>query len=479
MLKTIITREFFNNILNLRFIVGLVLCVIITVSCVVILTNDYKKENNDYNLRLHLQDEFLDKYAHTNRINGMINPQKPPERFRPLIIGIPKDADIGSFDDNPLPILFPPLDFLFIVTILMSLLAILFSYDSITGERQAGTLRLVISNSVSRAKLLVAKWIGGTSSLLIPFIFSLLAGAIYISINPIVHWDTLAWIEFYLLIVASVTFISLFYLLGLMVSTFSRYSSTSILNSLLLWVLLILIIPNMCPFIAAQLYRIPSVNKIQSQIYYLTQIERDELGRQLSKEVRKQFEDKYGKVFSDFYSISNNSAEVQKRAAIDQEFKLMVEDYRKQNDQVWNKANQIQKSKADKLEKDLNTKIIIQNRIAKNLACISPFANFVYLATDLTGTGLRSIGHFERVAEEYESKFGAYFWEKAQAAREKDPTFNENSLLDISDRPHFVFKEESLKGKLNTVLPYWGILFLFNIMFWWIAFVRFTRYDVR
>jgi len=479
MLKTIIVREFFNNILNLRFTVGLVLCAIITVSCVIILTNDYKRETDDYNLRVHLQDEFLDKYAHTNRISGMINPQKPPERFRPLIIGLPKDADLGSFDDNPLPMLFPPLDFLFIITILMSLLAILFSYDSITGERQIGTLRLVISNSVPRAKILVAKWIGGTSSLLIPFIFSLLAGAIYISINPVVQWDTSAWMEFCLLTAASVTFISLFYLLGLMVSTFSRYSSTSILNCLFLWVLLILVIPNMCPFVSAQLYRIPSVNKIQSQIYYLTQVERDDLGHQFSREVRKEFEDQYGNVFSEFYSISDNREAVQQRASVDPEFKAMVKAYRKQNDQAWNKANQIQKVKADKLEKDLYRKVAIQNKIAKNLACISPFADFVYLATDLTGTGLRSLSHFERVAGEYESKFRSYFLKKAQDAREKDPTFNENSLLDVSGRPRFVFKEEPLKDKVNAILPYWGILFLFNIVFLWIAFIRFARYDVR
>jgi len=113
MLKTIIAREFLNNILNLRFIVGLVLCVIITIACVIILTHDYQQEANDHSLRIRLQDEFLSKYAHRNRMGGMITLQKPPERFRPLIIGVPRDADMGSFDDNPLRLLFPPLDFLF------------------------------------------------------------------------------------------------------------------------------------------------------------------------------------------------------------------------------------------------------------------------------------------------------------------------------------------------------------------------------
>ena len=62
---------------------------------------------------------------------------------------------------------------------------------------------------------------------------------------------------------------------------------------------------------------------------------------------------------------------------------------------------------------------------------------------------------------------------------EKDPSYNSHSFIDISDRPRFVFKEEPLKGKLNAVLPYWGILVLFNVLFFAMAFVGFLRYDVR
>ena len=127
MLKTIITREFLNNILNLRFMIGLVLCIIITIACIMILAHDYRQEMADYNRRVNLQDEFLSNYATRGRMFRTIPTQKPPERFRPLIIGISGSENSKSFDDNPLPILFPSLDFLFIVTIIMSLLAILFS----------------------------------------------------------------------------------------------------------------------------------------------------------------------------------------------------------------------------------------------------------------------------------------------------------------------------------------------------------------
>ena len=335
LLKTIIAREFLNNILNLRFMIGLVLCLIITVACTIILSHDYRQELTDYNIRVNMQDDFLSNYATRGRMFRTIPHQKPPERFRPLIIGISGDENSTSFDDNPLSILFPHLDFLFIVTIIMSLLALLFSYDTITGERQRGTLRLVIANSISRTIILFGKLVGGAASLLIPFILSLLVGVLYINLNPNIQWDGLAWVELVLLTAASVTFIMLFYLLGLMVSAFSRYSATSILSCLFLWVLLILVIPNVCPYISAQLCRIPSIRATQRQEEENEHAFRNTY-RQHKREVVKKFAGDYAELFSEFESMEfggvlndevalKHREAARQRAAADPEFKAMMD----------------------------------------------------------------------------------------------------------------------------------------------------------
>ncbi len=477
MLKSIIIKEFVDNILNLRFTIGFILCLVITFSCVLILSLDYQREMKDYQARVALQDKFLDNYAHTNRINPMIVAQKPPEQFRPLVIGIPRDADLGSFDDNPLPVLFPPLDLIFIVTIIMSLLAILFSYDAIAGEREKGTLKLMISNSISRANLLWSKWIGGTLSLLIPFIFSLLISAIYIAINPNINWDGSARATFFLLLLASIIFIASFYLLGLLVSSFSKYASASILTSLFLWVIFILVIPNLSPYIAAQLYRIPSVNKIEKEVNRIRGIERDELGRKLFKEVVGKYEQLYGHIFTDLQNMDRNA--IRQRVESDPDFKAMYESYTNESNNVWQEANRTQREKANKIRRELDNKAAIQNFIAKHIACLSPYANYVYLATDLTETGLRSLSYFSRVASEYYGTMYSYLQTKEEQAREKDPTFGSNSFLDVSDRPRFVYQEEPLSNRLGTGLPYWGFLIFFNVLFFVMAFVKFLRYDVR
>jgi ABC-type transport system involved in multi-copper enzyme maturation permease subunit len=369
----------------------------------------------------------------------------------------------------------------------MSLLAILFSYDAITGERQSGTLRLVIANSVPRTMILLGKFIGGVTSLIIPFTLALLVGVLYINLNPNIQWDGSAWAELGLLAAASMTFIMLFYLLGLMISTFSRYSSTSILNCLFLWVLLILVIPNVCPYVSAQLRRVPSIRETQRQAEEIDRASREVL-RQRRRDVVNKFRGDYGGLFSKLESLGfgkilddevGEKEKVEQLAAADPQFKTMVDAFRRELGQAQQEWRDTLRKEEDTLWGNLNTKAAAQTRLAKNLACISPLANFVYVARDLTGTGLRSSEYFEQVNASYRKLFWRHVFKKEREAKENDPKFRDDSFLDLGDYPRFAFKEEALKDKLIAVLPYWGILGLFNVVFFVAAFAGFMKYDVR
>lgn len=454
--------------------IGLVLCVIIMVACIVILSHDYRQELADYNQRVNRQHDILSNYASESLVRRVMRPIKPPTRFRCLIIGV-ASTNTESFDDNSLSVLFPTLDFLFIVTIVLSLLAVLFSYDAVTGERQSGPLRLVVANSVSRAQVLFGKLVGGAASLVIPFILSLLVGAVYISINSHIQWDGSAWLEFLLLTAASVTFIVL-YLVGLTVSTFSRNSSSSILTCLFVWILFILVIPNMCPPIAAQLCRIPSIGETSRKI---AEVERRRfwLHMERKNEIIKTYRKRYGKLFLDYESIDPET--VGQRRAADSASETMVDAFREEVGQIRNSPSyQGLQSKVRGLQDDLKTKAAIQTKLAKNLACISPYANYLYLAMDLTGTGLRSLKHFRGVQAPYWNDVNRYVERTFADAQKKDPTVTSLSFVDFGNGPRFVFQEEPLKGKLNAALSYWGILVLFNIVFFVAAFAGFIRYDV-
>ena len=538
MFRTLVQRELLNNILNLRFPIGLVLCLVATLACIMILAQDYRREMKDYDATRNLQEETLgNEAAAKDYILAGRTPDtyKPPERFRLLILGLPGDEESQSFNYNPLPLLFPPLDFLFIVTIILSLLALLFSYDAVAGERQSGTLKLVVAHSVSRTQILLAKVVGGTISLLIPFVLALLVGVLYVAVHPAIQWDGSAWAELALLTAGAITFVTSFYLLGLMVSTLTRYSTIAILNGLFLWVLLILVIPNVCPYIAAEFCRIPSVREAERRLHEIeVQLvesvnRRDEAdpqhqsiqaGRKIMQEAVQKLKSQYGPLFSEFESMEyagmgtwlllgreagpESLEAAEQRAAADPEFKAMMEAFRKEHRKAIEELMRIRNAplkdtelaKAAELEKQVNLakdaqrqaaatiedvhhRAALQTMLAKNLACISPYANFVYVARDLTGTGLRGLEYFAQVKQEYNTQLDSYQVKKEKEAQEKNPAVKKAFSWDLSDRPRFVFREEPLKDKLGAVLPYWGILGLFNVVFFAAAFAGFMRYDVR
>jgi len=213
--------------------------------------------------------------------------------------------------------------------------------------------------------------------------------------------------------------------------------------------------------------------------------------RQRRKEIVNKFRSDYSGLFSKLESLGfgkilddeiGDKEKVEALAAADPEFKAMVDAFRRELEQASSEFRDTVRQEEDKIWGDLNKKAAAQTRLAKKLACISPFANFVYVARDLTGTGLRSLEYFDQAKAEYNKPHGP-FWQnvfkKEREAEKNDPTYTDDSFLDLGDYPRFVFKEEALKDKLVEVLPYWGILVLFNVVFFAAAFAGFMRYDVR
>lgn len=476
MIRTIISKEIFNNLHNLRFSVGMALSVVLTLLCVIILTGQYDREMKDYTARISQQDDFLSHHAHTNRIGGMITPQQPPERFRPLITGPPRDTDLGSFDDNPLPVLFPNIDFMFIVAVVMSLMALLFSYDALTGEREHGTLRMMAVYPVRRAVILLGKWAGGVLSLMAPLGLSLLVSVVYISLHPRIGWGGTDYGVLGMLFLVSSFYISVFYLIGIMVSAFSRSSSASILSALFIWVLLVLVIPNASPYVAAQISPVPPIQKTFREVKRLGGIERDELGRKLSKEVIERYQRTYGQ---QFIKILGRPEDVKSLLESDPELRKLYLSYRKEYDNAWNEANRIQGEKTGKLNKELFDKIAMQVKIAGIVSRLSPYSDFIYSATTLAGMGITGQSYFANATGQYWNVWNSYLSKKTEQMKKKDPTFNSESFIDVSDRPRFSFKEMPLKNRVTEIFLYLGILTVFNILFFAAALAKYLRYDVR
>lgn len=475
MLKNIIQKEILNNIFSSRFLVTFLLLVIIVLATSVILTNDYVRKQDEFSMRQTERENYLRDYAHFNRIQNIINPAQPPLPFYSLIRGISLEVNIEEFDNDPLPVMFPLIDLTFIVTILLSLIALLFSYDAICGEKEEGTLKLMLSNRVSRAEVLLGKTIGGTLTLLIPFTFSLGLSLTVILLNPRISWKGSDWGALGLIFLAAAFYVTLFYCLGILISSRYKTGSSSIMTSLFVWVLFVLVIPSLTPYVASFFAKTPSKIKIEREISRLTDVGRDALGNKLMKERQQEVLKKYPN-----YESMLSREERQRMIANDPEFKKADEEMTKAENEAWNEANRIQNAKAKVIRDDQDRKVERQMKLSIYLSMMSPLSSFTYLATDLSATGMRNLEHFKRLDDRYMEIFRDYAKKKMAGLHELDPTINVyNSPVDVSDMPRFQYSDERLLDRFNGVLPFFTALIIFNILFFSAAYFSFIRYDVR
>src|SRR5512136_538642 len=188
MWKTLILKEMRAHLLSFRFLASFVILFVLVVATTAVLTSDYLRKVDEYSGRQTELDRYLRSYAHFNRIGGVLQPTQPPVPFQALVRGLTADVNMEDFDDDPLPVMFPLIDLMFIVTILVSLMALILTYDAVCGEKEDGTLKPMLANGLPRAKIIMAKVAGGILTLLGPFLLSLAAGLLIILLHPRVSW---------------------------------------------------------------------------------------------------------------------------------------------------------------------------------------------------------------------------------------------------------------------------------------------------
>ncbi|NTU51088.1 MAG: hypothetical protein HGA94_01440, partial [Candidatus Aminicenantes bacterium] len=121
MFRAIVGKEILGNILSFRFVVTLALLLVVVPVATFVLTGDYLKKISDASLRQAEIETYLRSYAHFNRIGNILQAAMPPLPAESLVRGLTADINISEFDNDPLPVMFPLVDLVFVVTILMSL----------------------------------------------------------------------------------------------------------------------------------------------------------------------------------------------------------------------------------------------------------------------------------------------------------------------------------------------------------------------
>lgn len=163
------------------------------------------------------------------------------------------------------------IDWGFIVGYVLSLIAILFTFDSISGERERGTLRLILASSMPRHVVLIGKFLGALMSIFMPFTLAVLINLFAISVSGDVHLDAEMWRRLSIIFFLALLYSGLFIALGLLISARIRQSAVSLVILLLTWVTFVVFSPGTLASIASRFSSAPMTaddyRQRQSQLF--------------------------------------------------------------------------------------------------------------------------------------------------------------------------------------------------------------------
>ena len=150
------------------------------------------------------------------------------------------------------------IDWGFVTAILLSFMGILFTFDSISGEQERGTLRLMLANSISRNTVICGKFLGAFFTIAIPFLIGTIVSLSIIYLSEAVQFNNSHWMRLGSIVCVALIYTSIFIFLGLLVSSRVKESSTSLAILLLIWTVWVVLMPNALGALGNQLQSRPT-----------------------------------------------------------------------------------------------------------------------------------------------------------------------------------------------------------------------------
>ncbi len=478
MLGTLIEKELKAILLSSKFVAVFAVCSILIVLSVYIGIDEYRTSVNHYEavnaqLDQQLREETNWSWLRTNIV-------RHPDPMKIFVTGINNDIGRQSpisqnivvklygsrYSDQLLFSIFRSMDLMFIVQIVLSLFAILFTYDSICGEKESGTLKLNFANPIPRTSYIIAKLIGSWLGLVIPLLIPLLLGLVLVLIYRI-PMTTANWIQLFLLIGISVLYFSFFICLGVLLSSLTKSPSGSFLYLLVIWIGFVLIIPRAGVMTAGQFVKVPPTAEISSKLIQ----KRIELSEQFNTWIEEHFKN----IELILKSMSNEERQNRTQEIYEQSNKEMTE---KQTEHM----QEVDKYYTSLIEDWRNRKAELE-KLGLSLSRFSPASAYQLAAMDLTGTGLSLKSRYEDQLHGYKDIFSKFCAKKAE--EEGNGTSmgvagdSKTKTIDISQIPEFKYVNPELAQVLQTTVIDMGILSFYILISIAGTFIAFHRYDVR
>ncbi len=479
MFLTLIQKEIMHHVLSSRFVALLLMCVLLIPLTLSTNYGKYQRNLVDYqeavkrtraeaeenppdaqNPNAEVAKLFLKPTSLSVFANGL-------EEALPSYLGMTRNGvrqGATGLAQSSLSYVLGNLDFLFVVSTVFSLLALLFTFDAVAGEREAGTIRITLSNPLPRDLFLWSKLIGGYLVFVVPFLVAFLLGLFVIVWQGFPLGEPEIWPRVLLLTGISLLYIAVFFAIGVLISTFLDSSKTALIVAFTFWVFAVLIAPR-AGFLAAKLI---SPTQTEQSVY----MQRTALRNNLNEEMQNKINTKMFAEMSKGGRLEINTQTDQKKY---QELRAPIEEDYRQRFQ----------NEADKIDREFQRQKVRQEELGATLSRLAPTSSLTYIAMNLTETGVikreayfeTGERYYERLDEEHFSKisddqFAQIFriaarmnTDKSKKEEEKLPPAPELPIPSVSD---------TLIHSVVDVL----LLCLWAVVLTTLAFLKFFRSDI-
>ena len=145
------------------------------------------------------------------------------------------------------------IDWVFTIGVVLSLVALLFTFEAIVGEKERGTLKLVMAQSLPRHTLLLGKFLGAMLVLSLVLVLGVMVNLLLVLSLAEAHLGAGETVKLAGMVGLALLYLSIFVSLGLWVSARSSSARASLVSVLLLWTCTTLIWPQTGGVLAARL----------------------------------------------------------------------------------------------------------------------------------------------------------------------------------------------------------------------------------
>lgn len=206
--------------------------------------------------------------------------------------------------------------------------------------------------------------------------------------------------------------------------------------------------------IAGQINPIPSVHEITAQKdAYLQEIQKEAIAEQ-----------------TQYFKDNPRPKEPDKIAKWNEELKKWAEDFQQR---LTGKIDE----KNAAIERDYQTKMRGQQRLAVNLSRISPASALMFASMSLARTGINEHERFLNSVKTYKPIFTK--WINQKMMRSLNLEGGQQPKPELDDMPQHEFMPERFSDSFSRIMPDLVLMIFLIILFFIGAYVSFIRYDVR